>query len=111
LFYNKENNQGGITMKIVAELEIVPVGVGPSISNYIAECERVLNKKNLTIQLHAAGTNIEGEMKDVFEAIQECIEAVHQLGAPRIVTDIKVISRTDKPQTMQKMVESVENKI
>jgi uncharacterized protein (TIGR00106 family) len=98
-------------MKIIAELSIIPIGVGLSLSTYIAECERILKNKNLIIELHAEGTNIEGELNDVLDAIKTCIEAMHTLGAPRLITNVKINSRTDKIQNMQDKVKSVENKM
>lgn len=98
-------------MKIIAELSIIPIGVGLSLSTYIAECERILRNKDLTIQLHAEGTNIEGELNEVLDAIKSCIEAVHELGAPRMVTNIKISSRIDKIESMKDKVNSVESKL
>lgn len=95
-------------MNVIAELTIIPIGTGLSFSTYIAECENVLKNKGLTIQLHAEGTNIEGDLDVVVDAIKHCIEAVHKLGAPRIITDIKISSRTDK---VENMVNSVKSKI
>lgn len=98
-------------MKVLAEFQIIPIGVGVSLSKYIAECERILKSKNLNIQLHAEGTNIEGEFDEVIAAIKACIEAVHKQGAPRIVSNVKISSRTDKPESMQERVTSVEQLI
>lgn len=98
-------------MKIIAELSIIPIGVGVSLSKYIAECERILKSKGLTIQLHAEGTNIEGELNDVLNAIKSCIEVVHKLGAPRLVTNIKISSRVDKTESMKEKIKSVEKQI
>lgn len=98
-------------MKIIAELSIIPIGVGLSLSEYIAECERILKSKGLQTQLHAEGTNVEGELDDVFEAIKACIDAMHKQGVPRLVTNVKVSSRTDKQETMRDRINSVENKI
>lgn len=98
-------------MKIIAELSIIPIGVGVSLSKYIVECERILKNKGLTIQLHAEGTNIEGEFSDVLNAIQLCVEAVHKLGAPRVISNVKISSRTDKPESMESKVRSVEMQI
>lgn len=98
-------------MKIIAELSIIPIGVGLSLSKYIAECERILKNKGLNIQLHAEGTNIEGEYDNVLDAIKSCIEAVHKLGAHRIVTNIKISSRTDKIESMKERISSVENQM
>ncbi|TAK78348.1 MAG: MTH1187 family thiamine-binding protein [Gammaproteobacteria bacterium] len=98
-------------MKVIAELSVTPIGVGLSLSKYIVECERILKNKKLTIQLHAEGTNIEGELDEVFEAIKSCIEAVHQLGAPRLMTNIKISSRTDKIEKMADKIQSVEKQL
>lgn len=98
-------------MKIIAELSIIPLGVGISLSKYIAECERVLNMKGLKTEIHAEGTDIEGELDEVLDAIKDCIEAVHKFGAPRIITNVKISSRIDKLETMEEKVESVESKL
>lgn len=98
-------------MKIIAELSIIPLGVGLSLSRYIVECEHILRDKGLNIQLHAEGTNIEGEFNEVLDAIKSCIEAIHKLGAPRLVTNVKISSRIDKIESMQEKIESVEKKL
>lgn len=98
-------------MNVIAELSVIPLGFGLSLSKYIAECEKILNDRNLTIQLHAEGTNIEGEFNEVLDAIKQCVEKVHQLGTPRLVTNIKISSRTDKIETMQGKINSVESKL
>ncbi len=95
-------------MKVIADLCVVPMGVGVSVSRHVAACERVLREAGLTIQLHAYGTNIEGEWDVVFAAIKKCHEVVHGMGAPRITTSIKVGTRTDREQTMEEKVRSVE---
>jgi len=61
--------------------------------------------------LHAYGTNIEGEWDEVFAAIKRCHEIVHQMGAPRITTTLKFGTRTDRVQTMEDKVKSVEKKV
>ena len=98
-------------MKVIVDLCIVPLGVGISLSSYIAACERVLNGTGLACRLHAYGTNIEGEWDAVFAAIKKCHETVHAMGAPRISTIIKVGTRTDRDQTMDDKVRSVQTKL
>lgn len=94
-------------MHVIVDLCVVPMGVGVSVSKYVALCQKVLEEAGLTISLHAYGTNIEGEYDDVFAAIRRCHEQIHQLGAPRITTTIKLGSRTDRTQSMQDKVDSV----
>jgi uncharacterized protein (TIGR00106 family) len=101
----------GSAMKVIADLCVVPLGVGVSVSRYVAACERVLRDAGLKIQLHAYGTNIEGEWDEVFAAIRRCHEVVHEMGAPRISTTIKVGTRTDRQQTMEDKVRSVAGKL
>jgi uncharacterized protein (TIGR00106 family) len=98
-------------MNVIADISIVPIGVGVSLSRYVAACEKVLQEAGLETRLHAYGTNIQGEWDEVFAAIKRCHEAVHELGAPRVSTVIKVGTRTDRPQTMDDKVRSVESKL
>jgi uncharacterized protein (TIGR00106 family) len=98
-------------MKVLVDLCIVPIGVGVSLSSYIAECETVLTAAGLKTSLHSYGTNIEGEWDDVFAAIRRCHEKVHTMGAPRITTTIKLGTRTDRDQTMEDKIASVKSKL
>jgi len=77
-------------MKTLIDLTVIPLGVGISLSPYVAACERVLSQAGLTTQLHANGTNIEGEWDAVFAAVKRCHEVLHEMGAPRISTNIRV---------------------
>ena len=98
-------------MKVIVDLTIVPIGVGVSLSAYVAACERVLHDAGLETQLHANGTNIAGEWDAVFAAIKRCHEVVHEMGAPRVSTVIKVGTRTDRAQTMADKIQSVQAKL
>lgn len=98
-------------MKVLVDLCVVPLGVGVSVSSYIAACEKVLAEAGLKTALHAYGTNIEGEWDAVFAAIKRCHEVVHGMGAPRITTTIKMGTRTDRDQTMEDKINSVQAKL
>jgi len=95
----------------MVDLCIIPLGVGVSVSKYVAECERVLEDAGLSPQLHANGTNVEGEWDEVFAAVKRCHEVVHELGAPRIASSLRVGTRTDRDQTGQDKIRSVEAKL
>jgi uncharacterized protein (TIGR00106 family) len=98
-------------MKVIVDLCIVPLGVGVSLSSYIAACERVLNGTGLACRLHAYGTNIEGEWDEVMAAVKKCHEALHEMGVPRIHTTLKLGTRTDRAQTLDDKVRSVQEKL
>ena len=98
-------------MNVMIDLCIVPLGVGVSLSPYVAACEKVLAAAGLKTALHAYGTNIEGEWEAVFAAVKRCHEVVHAMGAPRITTTIKLGTRTDRAQSMEDKVRSVREKL
>ncbi len=47
-------------MNVILDLCVVPIGMGVSLSPYVAACERVLAEAGLNV-LHANGTNLEGD--------------------------------------------------
>lgn len=95
-------------MHVIVDLAVVPIGAGNSLSPYIAACERVLREAGLEPQLHANGTNVEGEWDTVFTALKRCHEILHAMGAPRISTNLRLGTRSDRAQTMADKVASVE---
>ena len=98
-------------MKVLVDISIVPLGVGLSLSPYVAECEKIFNRAGLKTALHAYGTNVEGEWDDVFGAIRQCHEKLHAMGAPRISTNLRLGTRTDRQQSMEDKVRSVTEKL
>ena len=65
-------------MHVIADLAIIPIGVGVSLSKYVAACERVLLEAGLEPQLHANGTNIEGEWDEISTLIFACYERLQE---------------------------------
>lgn len=98
-------------MKVIADLCVVPIGVGVSVSKEIAICQRILVAAGLKTHLHAYGTNIEGDWDRVFAAVKHCHEALHTAGVPRISTCMRFGTRIDREQTMEDKVSSVEEKL
>lgn len=98
-------------MKASVDLCVIPLGVGVSVSEYVAECQRVLAASGLDYQMHSWGTNIEGDWDAVFAAVKECHERVHAMGAPRITTTLKIGTRTDRKQSMDDKIRSVQEKL
>jgi uncharacterized protein (TIGR00106 family) len=98
-------------MKVIADLCVIPMGIGVSVSRQVAVCERILSEAGLKTRLHAYGTNIEGEWDTVFDAVKRCHEALHSAGVPRISTTMRFGTRTDKEQAMEDKIRSVEAKL
>jgi len=98
-------------MKVLVDISIVPLGVGLSLSPYVAECEKIFAAAHLKTALHAYGTNVEGDWDEVFAAIRKCHETLHAMGAPRISTNLRLGTRTDRVQTLEDKVRSVTEKM
>ena len=98
-------------MKVIADFTIIPIGAGVSLSPYVAACEQVLAEAGLSTQLHANGTNVEGEWDEVMAAVKRCHETVHRMGAPRITTLLKIHTRTDRDQSMADKIASVDARL
>lgn len=98
-------------MHVIVDLCVVPIGVGVSVSRYVAECQLVIEAAGLDHQMHAYGTNIEGDWDAVMACVKACHQAVHKLGAPRITSTMKLGTRVDRDQSMADKVASVEEKL
>jgi uncharacterized protein (TIGR00106 family) len=85
----------------VAQVSIVPVGTaGASISHHVAHCLDVLEESGLAYELGPMGTAIEGDLRDVLEAIARMHESTFGDGVVRVLTSITIDDRRDKPLTM-----------
>jgi uncharacterized protein (TIGR00106 family) len=98
-------------MKVIADVCIVPIGIGLSVSKEVAACERVFAEAGLKTHLHAYGTNVEGEWDAVFAAVKRCHEVLHGMGVVRISSSMRFGTRIDREQSMEDKVKSVENKL
>ena len=98
-------------MNVIVDVAIIPIGVGTSLSKYVAVCERILSQAGLQPQLHANGTNVEGDWEVVFGAIKQCHKKLHAMGAPRVSTNLRLGTRVDKTQRMDEKITSVKNKL
>lgn len=87
-------------MKIIADLCIVPMGVGPSLSRYIRAVRDIIQASGLAHVMHANGTNIEGEMADVTSVVEACCARLTELGVERVFCTMSFSTRSDKHQSM-----------
>tara|TARA_Y100001978_G_C23478695_1_gene330529 strand:+ start:25 stop:318 length:294 start_codon:yes stop_codon:yes gene_type:complete len=94
-------------MFVSIDLCLVPIGVGTSLSPYIKVCMKIIEECNLTYELGPNGTAIEGEWCEVFECIRRCHKQIHEKGAPRIYTTIKVNTRIDKKQKFKDKLKNI----
>ena len=98
-------------MNVSIDFCVVPLGVGVSVSTYVAACAEVVREAGLIFRINANNTEIEGEWDAVFAAVKRCHEVVHEMGAPRIVSSMRINTRTDKTQSMADKIHSVQSKL
>jgi uncharacterized protein (TIGR00106 family) len=87
-------------MKATAELQVIPIGRGVSVRHEIGRVVAMLRGRDLILETHASGTNIEGELADILAAVGKVHETLHQEGSVRLVSCLKLETRTDKIPTL-----------
>ncbi|PYH91956.1 cell wall biogenesis protein [Aspergillus ellipticus CBS 707.79] len=104
------NNPGLNTpQNCTADFSLIPIGSqNVSFSKQVADIQRLMQSSGLKYQMHATGTIIEGSWEEVSRIIGYAHSLIHQEGIPRIQTDIRIITRTDKVQPMEANVLSVQ---
>ena len=87
-------------MKVAADLCIVPMGVGASVSSYVREIKTIIEASGLTATMHSNGTNIEGELSDICSLAERCEAKLAELGVQRTFFTLIFSTRRDKDQSM-----------
>ena len=87
-------------MKALAEIQVVPLGVGVSVRKEVMRAHEIVQQSGLVVQLHAYGTNVEGELATILQTIGRIHETLHKEGVVRIVTNVKIGTRTDKDASL-----------
>ena len=87
-------------MKATAEIQVIPIGAGVSVREHVKKAHEVLAASGLQVQLHAFGTNVEGDLDDILAAVKRVHETLHASGVTRITSAVKIGTRTDKEPTL-----------
>lgn len=87
-------------MKALAEIQVIPIGSGVSVRAEVQRAHEILRASGLHVQLHAYGTNVEGELAGILDAVRRVHETLHAEGTVRLSTAIKLGTRTDKDATL-----------
>ena len=95
---------------MLAEFSIVPVGVGSSIGDQLAEVLRIVDESGLPYKINPMGTVIEGEWDEVMKLVKKCHKTVMKNGE-RAVTTISIDDRKGKPNRIEAKVKSIERRL
>jgi uncharacterized protein (TIGR00106 family) len=96
----------------ILQISVVPIGTREtSLSTYVADCIRILKKEQIRYELTSMGTNIEGDLKDLFRIALKMHQTPFRKGALRVLTTLKIDDRRDKKGTLKGKKRAVENKL
>lgn len=95
---------------VLLEMSVVPLGVGDSVSTYVAKCIDLIDQSGLAYELHSMGTIVEGELPEVLGLMQSCIEKMAE-HSDRVSCSAKLDYRRGKSGRLQSKVESIEQKL
>ncbi len=87
-------------MQATAELQVIPIGEGVSVRKEVMLVVTCLEQFSLKIETHASGTNLEGGIQDILDAVAAVHQQLHASGTVRIVSYLKLETRTDKLPTL-----------
>ncbi len=83
-------------MKAVAEIQVVPIGVGVSVRAQVRQAQDLIRESGLVVQEHSFGTNVEGDLETILKVVARIHQVLHAEGTPRLSTAIKLGTRIDK---------------
>jgi uncharacterized protein (TIGR00106 family) len=95
---------------MMAEISIIPLDKGPSLSEYVAKMIEIIENSGLEYKMNPMGTVIEGPRAEVFALIQNCHNKMLEY-SDRVVTTIKIDDKKDKSDLMRQKLDSVESKL
>ncbi|MFS0861548.1 MTH1187 family thiamine-binding protein [Fredinandcohnia sp. 179-A 10B2 NHS] len=100
----------------IVDVTVIPIGTPtPSVSTYVAEIQKILQKYKdeglINFQLTPMNTIIEGELSTLFKVIQAIHEAPFAKGIERVATNIRIDDRRDKKVSMNDKLDSVNKKL
>lgn len=89
---------------------VVPLGVGSSIGEQVAEVMKIVDASGLSYKVNPMGTVVEGEWDEVMNIVKKCHAAVMK-SAERALTSISIDDRKGRAGRMEEKVKSVERRI
>jgi len=98
-------------VQMIIELSVIPIGVGTSLSKYVACVMRVIKESGLKYESHSMATNIECDWDDITPLVKKCHDELKKMGVERISSSVRISERTDKPYTMEGKMISLEEKL
>lgn len=93
----------------IVQFSVAPVGTGsPSVGDWVVKLSETVRKSGIKNRLTPMSTILEGDLKEILDLIRKIHEETFSDECKRVITDIKIDDRTDKPLTMDGKIQRVE---
>jgi len=92
------------------EFSMTPLGLGESVSSYVARCVKIVEQSGLDFELHAMGTIVEGEIDQLLDVLERCFAAL-ATDCDRISCSAKFDYRRGASGRIQGKVDSVHRQL
>jgi uncharacterized protein (TIGR00106 family) len=92
---------------MLAEFSVVPIGKGESVSQYVAECLKIVESAGVSYRINPMGTVLEGDYDEVMGVIRSCHMRVMELSG-RVITTVKIDDRKGRKNMLDDKIGSVE---
>jgi uncharacterized protein (TIGR00106 family) len=92
----------------IMEISVVPIGTASaSVSSFVAECVKLVERQGLKYEVTSMGTEVEGAVDDLLKLAAQMHRAPFSKGAQRVLTTIRLDERRDKELRMAEKKTSV----
>jgi len=95
---------------MLAEFSVVPIGKGESVSQYVAECLKIVEASGIDYRMNPMGTVLEGDYDEVMAVVRKCHMRVLELSS-RVITTVKIDDREKAKGMLESKIRSVEEKL
>jgi uncharacterized protein (TIGR00106 family) len=96
----------------VVEVSIIPLGLpDTSLSSHVARVLEVLQESSLQFELTAMGTIINGDLEEIWQVLRKMHESCFTGEVKRVLTQVKIDDRRDRPASSEQKVQSVMAKL
>lgn len=90
------------------EISVVPIGTDTaSFSSHVAHAVSLIRDKGLNYEVTPTATVIEGSIDELMDVAKQIHQNEVNSGVPRVITNISIDDRIDKPLSLKEQVEII----
>ncbi|EPZ34682.1 hypothetical protein O9G_002746 [Rozella allomycis CSF55] len=96
-------------MFVIADITFLPIQYPKDkpTSDYIKACLKTFDRYSLISNVHAQGTNVEGEFDEIMKAVKDCFAVIQNMGCENIASFIQLTFAANKDLSIQSRLSKV----